>query len=138
MRLNRERALEERAGKIRWLRPDYQIPRFGSDAERARLAREKRQTRELKRDTQPAFDLEDDLQEMKRRFPTGNELEETAAVMGVLAAAAAPMSSEDIARSFAQGKSIERRVELTISALNRLGHLSSGDGGMKFSLRRLA
>jgi hypothetical protein len=27
--LNAERAAEERAGTIRWLRPDYQIPRFG-------------------------------------------------------------------------------------------------------------
>ena len=28
--LNAERAAEEAAGKIRWLRPDYQIPRFGA------------------------------------------------------------------------------------------------------------
>lgn len=28
--LNHERAAEEVAGQIRWLRPDYQIPRFGS------------------------------------------------------------------------------------------------------------
>jgi hypothetical protein len=28
--LNAERSAEERAGKIRWLRPDYQEPRFGS------------------------------------------------------------------------------------------------------------
>ena len=28
--LNAQRAQEEAAGKIRWLRPDYQIPRFGS------------------------------------------------------------------------------------------------------------
>lgn len=27
--LNHERAAEEKAGKIRWLRPDYQQPRFG-------------------------------------------------------------------------------------------------------------
>jgi hypothetical protein len=27
--LNHERASEEKAGKIRWLRPDYQRPRFG-------------------------------------------------------------------------------------------------------------
>ena len=27
--LNAERAAEEAAGTIRWLRPDYQIPRFG-------------------------------------------------------------------------------------------------------------
>jgi type I restriction-modification system DNA methylase subunit len=28
VKLNAERAAEEKAGKIRWLRPDYQIPRF--------------------------------------------------------------------------------------------------------------
>jgi hypothetical protein len=28
--LNHERAAEEKAGKVRWLRPDYQEPRFGS------------------------------------------------------------------------------------------------------------
>jgi hypothetical protein len=27
--LNAERAAEEKAGKVRWLRPDYQEPRFG-------------------------------------------------------------------------------------------------------------
>jgi hypothetical protein len=29
--LNHERAAEEKAGKVRWLRPDYQEPRFGKD-----------------------------------------------------------------------------------------------------------
>jgi len=28
--LNAERAAEEKAGHVRWLRPDYQIPRFGA------------------------------------------------------------------------------------------------------------
>ena len=35
--LNRERAQEEARGEIRWLRPDYQIPRFGSAKEKAEL-----------------------------------------------------------------------------------------------------
>ena len=134
--LNKERAAEEKAGKVRWLRPDYQVPRFGSDAERARLAEEKRQVREVKRATQGALALDDDLQEMKPKFPTGNKLEETAAVMRVLASAAAPVSIADIARSFSQGKSIERRVELTVSALSRLGHLASTDAAKTFTLRR--
>lgn len=135
--LNKERAAEEKAGTIRWLRPDYQIPRFGSDAERARLAEEKRQARELQRATQGSLALDDDLQEMKPRFPTSNELEETAAVMRVLASAAAPLSVPDIARTFAQGKAIEKRVELTVSALARLGHLVSTDKAKTFALRRV-
>jgi hypothetical protein len=28
--LNAERAAEEKAGKVRWLRPEYQVPRFGA------------------------------------------------------------------------------------------------------------
>ncbi|MFM7377908.1 MAG: class I SAM-dependent DNA methyltransferase, partial [Erythrobacter sp.] len=27
--LNAERAAEEKAGKVRWLRPEYQVPRYG-------------------------------------------------------------------------------------------------------------
>ncbi len=134
--LNQERAAEEKAGTIRWLRPDYQIPRFGSDAERARLAEERRQARQNERATQGALALDDDLQEMKPRFPTNNELEETAAVMRVLASATAPLSITDIARSFAQGRNVERRVELTVSALARLGHLVSTDQAKTFALRR--
>ena len=35
--LNKERAQEEARGLVRWLRPDYQIPRFGSPKEKAEL-----------------------------------------------------------------------------------------------------
>ncbi|MBV9528933.1 MAG: class I SAM-dependent DNA methyltransferase, partial [Sphingomonas sp.] len=34
--LNHERAAEEKAGTIRWLRPDYQIPRFGQKLARTK------------------------------------------------------------------------------------------------------
>ena len=134
--LNAARAAEEKAGTVRWLRPDYQIPRFGSDAERARLAEERRRARASQRATQGALALDDDLQEMKPRFPTNNSLEETAAVVRALASATTPLSIAGIARTFAQGKAVERRVELTISALARLGHLVSTDKAKTFALRR--
>src|SRR5208337_3844121 len=35
--LNKERAREEARGLIRWLRPEYQIPRFGTAKEKAEL-----------------------------------------------------------------------------------------------------
>jgi hypothetical protein len=35
--LNKERAQEEARGIVRWLRPDYQIPRFGTAAQKAEL-----------------------------------------------------------------------------------------------------
>ena len=73
---------------------------------------------------------------MKPKFPTNNELEETAAVMRVLASANGPLSVADIARTFQQGQAIARRVEQTVSALARLGHLVSADQAQTFALRR--
>lgn len=72
----------------------------------------------------------------KPRYATGNEHAETADVMRVLASTAAPMSIPDIARTFAQGKAIEKRVTSTVQALARLGHLATADGGETFVLRQ--
>jgi len=135
--LNKERSIEEKTGKVRWLRPDYQIKRFGSDAEKARLAEEERRKKAEKDRLAPkqgVLGFEDDLQEMKPKFPTNDELAETVAVMRVLEAAAEPVSVEEIARHFAQGKQIEKRVGSVVAALARLGHLSSADGGKKVAL----
>lgn len=136
--LNQKRATQERAGIILWLRPDYQIQRFGSDAERARLEEESRTAREERglAATQGGLGLDDDLREMKPRYPTGDELAETAAVMHLLAAATGSLTVEEITRAFAQGRQIERRVASTIAALARLGHLATTDGGRNFVLRR--
>lgn len=128
--LNQKRALEERVGHVKWLRPDYQIPRFGSDVEKARLRHEK----ERARATQAALELDDDLQQKKPPYPTDRELEETAAVMRVLASATGPVTSEDIARQFSQGRRVQQRVEATLAALSRMGHLASSDNGASFSL----
>jgi hypothetical protein len=141
--LNKKRAVEEAVGNVRWLRPEYQIPRFGSEAEKARLAEEKRREQERMRPAQAAFDLGDDLREMlpnagKPEFPTGDELKETAAVMNVLAHAPGPLGIDAIAQQFAQGMRVKRRVELTVLALARLGHLASADDGETFMLRRAA
>ena len=139
--LNKRRSIEEKTGKVRWLRPDYQIPRFGSDADKARLEEERRRAKAEKERAAPqqaALLFEDDLREMKPPFPTGRELEETVAVMRVLEAAREPMSIEQIARHFAQGKAIEKRAGLVVAALARLGHLASPDGGQTVSLRAAA
>ena len=138
--LNKQRSIEEKTGKVRWLRPDYQIPRLGSDADKARLEEERRVAKEAARlkPDQGTLRFEDDLREMKPKFPTGQELAETVAVMRVLEAATEAVTIADIAKHFAQGKAIEKRVALTITALARLGHLSSPDGGRRFALRRVA
>ncbi len=75
--LNKQRAVEEKTGKVLWLRQDYQVPRFGSDAEKARLAEEQRRKKEAQDRLAPkqgTLSFEDDLQEMKPKFPTGVEL----------------------------------------------------------------
>jgi hypothetical protein len=139
--LNQDRFIEEITGKVRWLRPDYQIPRFGSDAEKARLEDERRRAKAEKdrlAQEQAAFPFGEPLQATKRKFPTGEELAETVEVMRVLEAAMGPVSIEDIARHFAQGKQIEKRVRLVVAALARLGHLASADGGQTVSLRAAA
>ena len=145
--LNKQRALEEKMGNVKWLRPDYQISKFGSEEQKAAHAERSHFTPARDtgiRPTQGALDLVDDLREMlpadssKVRFPTGNELAETADVMRELATAATPLSIEQLARQFSQGKAIEKRVELTIHALARLGYITSSDGGKTFMLRRVA
>jgi hypothetical protein len=70
---------------VLWLRPEYQIPPFGSDAERVRLEEERRRARQadMARAAQRALAFYDDLQEIKPQFPTGDELVETAAVNAI-------------------------------------------------------
>ena len=132
--LNAARAAEEKAGLIRWLRPDYQIPKFGSDAEQARLKADRAAAKTALLD----LDGEDEEAATKPKFPTGNELAETAAIMRALALAPAPLAISAIAGSFAQGKQIEKRVALTILALARLSHIATADNGQTFTLRRSA
>lgn len=165
--LNADRVDEEKNGKVRWLRPDYQIPRFGSDLEKARWQREQAGKRpaefpvgEEGAPAQGNLDLpavspanihigvgvisrtrvrilpQDDDDATKPKFPTNDEIAETAAVMTALLASAKPMTPTEVARHFKGGKQNERRVRLVLDALARLGHLSSADGGASFALRR--
>lgn len=135
--LNKERAAEEKTGKVRWLRPDYQIPRFGSEAEQAALKAARDDKRKA---AQVALALDDDGgdEDAKPKFPTDDELAETTAVMSVLATTSAPLTIADISRHFSQGLKVEKRVAMSILALARLGHIASNDNGETFALRRAA
>jgi hypothetical protein len=136
VKLNTERALAEKAGRVLWLRPDYQIPRFSSDAERARLDEERRRSKA----TQASLSLADGASSVKAaskpKFPTGNELQETIEVMAVLARATAPVTIPGLCGGFAQGRKVEKRMILTLQALARLGHLASSDNGLSYTLHR--
>ncbi|OYX73838.1 MAG: restriction endonuclease subunit M [Caulobacter sp. 32-67-35] len=109
--LNAERAREEAAGHVRWLRPDYQIPRFAKGAAA--------KTSELDLGEAPAAG--DDLPD----FPK-DAADRPAAVLSVLDHAAAPLDVAAIARSFNKGgKRIEQAVVKALPALVRYGHVTA-------------
>lgn len=123
--LNKERAKEEARGRVRWLRPDYQIPRFGSDKEKAEQ-------------------LEADLGEAvvtaaagpKPSFPQ-DERDQTFVVHQTLMEASGPLDLVTIASSFKQGRKCLPAVSAVIASLYRMGLISSSDG-KSFAIRRAA
>ncbi|MEJ0015566.1 MAG: DNA methyltransferase [Acetobacteraceae bacterium] len=125
--LNRERAQEEANGLVRWLRPDYQIPRFGSAQQKAQLSLQGGAMHEA---VAPAATV-------RLAFPT-DETAQTAAVMAVLAATARPLGSEAVAARFRQGRRVVPKVGSVLGALQRMGFVSTPDEGRTWSLRRVA
>lgn len=127
--LNQERAAEEKRGLVRWLRPDYQIPRFGSETEKTK---------------QIAADLvggvagaAGEVAKAKSSF-SSDEMEQTAAVMAALLQGAGALDALTIASGFRQGRRIEPKVTAILAALTRMGVATSSDGGRTFSSRRTA
>lgn len=125
--LNKERVEEEKRGQVRWLRPDYQIPRFGKDADKQAAGEQGAQIA-------AALDLVDKVQ--LPSFPTV-AVEQTAAVFAVLAAASGPLDAKGLAAHFKRTKTTERKVGEVLASLARLGYVTSQDGE-SFALRRVA
>jgi hypothetical protein len=119
--LNRERAAEEARGVVRWLRPDYQVPRFGSPREKAR---------QLEADL-----VAPDAKAAKPSFPA-DDMAQTAAVMAALANSARPLDAAAMAATFRQGKRVEAKVRAVLTALARMGFVATPDGGRTFLLRK--
>lgn len=123
--LNKERAAEEKRGLVRWLRPDYQIPRFGSAAEKAK---------------QLEADLGDDAPEAatggRSAFPK-TDREQTIAVMGILMQATGPLDAATITATFKSSPKVRGAVADVLQAMFRMGQLASTDG-TTFALRRAA
>lgn len=124
--LNRERAKEEAKGNIRWLRPDYQVPRLGTPSQKAELDLKGGETGA--KTSAPAA---------KEAWPA-DEIAQTAAVMAVLASAATPLAAEAIAGSFRQGRRCAKNIEAVLESLLRMGRLDTRDGGRSFLLHRAA
>ncbi|WP_244598394.1 class I SAM-dependent DNA methyltransferase [Rhizobium tubonense] len=125
--LNKERAKEEKRGLVRWLRPDYQIPRFGSDKEKAE---------------QLEADLGGSAEPVgkpgaKPSFPA-NDSEQTALVFNTLIEAGGALNAADVAARFKQGQKIHRAVSSVLVSLSRLGLISTSDNGRTFAYRRAA
>jgi hypothetical protein len=125
--LNHERAAEEKRGLVRWLRPDYQIPRFGKGVDKQAAQEEGAQVA-------ATLALADKAQ--KPTFPSG-AVEQTAAVFAALAGAGTAVDAATIASGFKQGKKVEKKVTAVLMSLARLGHVASNDGE-RFAIRRAA
>lgn len=121
--LNRERGAEEARGHVRWLRPEYQIQRFGTAAQ--------------KREQLEAELVVAVAKARKPSFPT-QEVAQTAAVMAALAAAPGSINAAGVAASFRQGQRVEPTVTAILGALARMGFLATSANGREFALRRAA
>jgi hypothetical protein len=124
--LNKKRAAEEKRGLVRWLRPDYQIPRFAKGVDKQAVAED---------GAQAAVDLIPAV-EQKLSFPTG-AVEQTAAVFAALTAATAPLDAQTLAAQFKRTRTTEKKVGEVLASLARLGYVTSSDG-KTFALRRVA
>jgi hypothetical protein len=122
--LNAERAAEEAAGHVRWLRPDFQIPRFGKGAAAV--------TGEL--DLGPvvvAFDRD------KPAFPK-ERYEQPLAVKRFLLSAGRPLDAGDVARAFkGPWKPRIPRITAVLASLHRYGEIERLEDG-RYAARRAA
>jgi hypothetical protein len=115
--LNAERAREEAAGHVRWLRPDYQIPRFARQAPAAK-------TGEL--------DLASNVVAIDRSLPDfpKDRHEDALAVEQALVGAGRPLDVAGLARGFRRGgKRLEPRVAQALTTLLRYGRISMTTDG---------
>lgn len=124
--LNRERAEEEKRGHVRWLRPDYQIPRFGKGLDK--MAAKEEQIEAL-------LGVEEKGAK-KGSFPT-DAVGQTAAVFAALAASQGAITVADIAAGYRKSKNLEKTIAGVLASLARLGHVTTKDG-KTFNIRRAA
>jgi len=123
--LNAERAKEEAAGHVRWLRPDYQIPRFAKGA----VAQK---TGEL--------DLGAAVVALDKGLPAfpKDKGEQVMAIRAVLQASARPMDAAAVSRAFkGGGKKIEQRVVQALNTLVRYAEITALPDG-RFAAKRAA
>jgi hypothetical protein len=122
--LNAERADEEASGRVRWLRPDYQVPRFATDVASKSGNLNLGDVTVAADKSQPAFPID--------------RYEQPLAIEAILSASGHPMNSTELARSFKRGgKRIEQRVVQVLTTLARYGRVTALPDG-RFVARRAA
>jgi hypothetical protein len=124
--LNHERAAEEKRGHVRWLRPDYQIPRFGKALDKMAAKEEL---------IEAALGIVE-AGGKKVSFPT-DAVGQTAAVFAALAASTGAVTVDDIVAGYRKSKNLDKTIAGVLASLTRLGHVSTRDG-KTFELRRAA
>jgi hypothetical protein len=124
--LNAERAKEEAQGFVRWLRPDYQIPRFAKGAPAPKSG-------DLDLEAAPAV-----AAAKLREFPK-DRYAQPLALEAALAAYAEPLDAAGAARLFAGkvSEAREKRVAEVLITLAKYGRVVALDGG-RFAARRTA
>ena len=128
--LNRERAAEERRGVVRWLRPDYQVPKLGH---KVRKPEEAKQVEADLTVTEPT--------DGKPAWPK-DELGRIRIVRDMLGRAPAPLAPEALSAAFRGRSSAQRRrrVEQVLQTLVAAGVAQQGidgrGGGSRFFIPR--
>ncbi|WP_346295069.1 class I SAM-dependent DNA methyltransferase [Rhodopseudomonas sp. P1] len=125
--LNKRRAEEEQRGLVRWLRPDYQVPRFAKTLDKQAAAEDGAQVA-------ATFSLGE--KRHKPAFPA-SPVEQTATVFAALSAAPGAIDAKALAGQFKYTKTSEKRIADALASLARLGYVSTTDG-VSFALRRAA
>ncbi len=111
--LNHERAAEERGGKVRWLRPEFQAPKAVAAKKAEQIEAELVVTEKAAK---------------KRPLPKALP-DQVAAVRAILASADDAITAADLARRFSQGRRAEKRVEEVLRTLTLLGQAEQINGG---------
>jgi hypothetical protein len=124
--LNAQRAKEEARGDVKWLRPEYQILRFGSEKEKAA---------QIEAELIGGTSGSAPLLGPRPAFPDG-PLEQIIAVTAALAVAQVPQTAEMLAQAFRKGPQVRTRIDEALKAIARTGQANREAGG--YVLRRAA
>ncbi len=118
--LNHARADEEKRGTVRWLRPDFQIPRLGKQVKKPAAEQ-----------VEAVFDLPE--ADLRPKWP-GDGLAQIRQVRNILARFPAPAAADAVAAAFAGRSTAKRkeRVEQVLDTLVATGAARRADSGSQY------